>query len=56
MEEILETLEVAEAQKTADEREIVSLRQALRQFDRGGDVAERGPAPRRDDRRRPGRR
>jgi hypothetical protein len=42
MEEILETLELAEIQKTADEREIRSLREALRQFDR------RAPEPRRE--------
>jgi hypothetical protein len=36
MEEILETLELAEVQKTADEREIQSLRSALRQLDRRG--------------------
>ncbi len=34
MEEILETLELAEVQKTADEREIQSLRNALRSMDR----------------------
>lgn len=44
MEEILETLELAEVQKTADEREIQSLRNALRQVDR------RGAEPRRDSR------
>lgn len=40
MEEVLETLELAEVQKNADEREIQSLLQALRQFER------RGPEPR----------
>jgi len=40
MEEVLETLELAEVQKNADEREIQSLLHALRQFDR------RGPEPR----------
>ena len=34
MEGVLETLEIAERQKTADEREIESLRRALRQFQR----------------------
>jgi hypothetical protein len=34
MEEVLETLELAEVQKSADEREIQSLRNALRQFER----------------------
>jgi hypothetical protein len=34
MEEVLETLELAEIQKNADEREIQSLRQMLRQMDR----------------------
>ena len=34
MEEVLETLELAEVQKNADEREIQSLTQALRQMDR----------------------
>ena len=42
MEEILETLELAEVQKTADEREIQSLRNALRNVDR------RGVEPRRE--------
>lgn len=42
LEEILETLELAEVQKTADEREIQSLRNALRHLDR------RPPEPRRD--------
>jgi hypothetical protein len=36
MEEVLETLELAEVQKSADEREIQSLRNALRQFERRG--------------------
>ena len=44
MEEILETLELAEVQKTGDEREIQALRNALREFDR------RGPEPRREPR------
>jgi len=34
MEEVLETLELAERQKNADEQEIESLRRALRQFQR----------------------
>ena len=34
MEEVLEILEVAERQKDADEREIESLRRALRQVQR----------------------
>jgi hypothetical protein len=62
MEEILETLELAEVQKTADEREIQSLRNALRQMDRRGpeprrepEDAQPHPQPRRDPR-RPGRR
>ena len=52
MEEILETLELAEVQKTADEREIQSLRNALRNFDRPVSAEPR----RGDDRRRHGRR
>ena len=36
MEEVLETLELAEVQKNADEREIQSLRNALRQMERRG--------------------
>ena len=36
MEEVLETLELAEVQKNADEREIQSLRNALRTMDRRG--------------------
>ena len=36
MEELLETIELAEIQKTADEREIESLRRALKQLDRRG--------------------
>ena len=59
MDEILETLELAEVQKTADEREIQSLRNALRQFDRRGPGPRqeapghehRSPEPRRDRRR-----
>ena len=50
MEEILETLELAEVQKTADEREIQSLRNALRQFERRAPEPgrePRGPEPRR---------
>ena len=39
MEEVLETLELAERQKTADEQEIESLRRALRQ---GGRPREGG--------------
>ena len=34
MEEVLETLELAERQKTADEQEIESLRRSLRQLHR----------------------
>jgi predicted RNase H-like nuclease (RuvC/YqgF family) len=34
MEEVLETVELAERQKTADEQEIESLRRALRQLQR----------------------
>jgi hypothetical protein len=37
MEEILETLELAERQKDADEREIESLRRALRPLHRHGE-------------------
>ena len=37
MEEVLETLELAERQKNADEHEIESLRRALRQFQRPRD-------------------
>jgi hypothetical protein len=37
MEEVLETLELAERQKTADEQEIESLRRALRQGGRPRD-------------------
>ena len=40
MEEVLETLELAEVQKSADEREIQSLRNALRQFERRGGTGE----------------
>ena len=36
MEEVLETLELAEVQKNVDEREIESLRYALRQVERRG--------------------
>ena len=62
MEEILETLELAEVQKTGDEREIQSLRNALRQFDRPGPEARREPrepraqSPRGSEPRRGGRR
>jgi hypothetical protein len=34
LEEVLDTLELAERQKNADEHEIESLRRALRQFQR----------------------
>ena len=46
MEEILETLELAEVQKNADEREIRALQNAMRQIDR------QAPAPRERDSRR----
>ena len=46
MEEILETLELAEVQKNADEREIRALQNAMRQIDR------QPPAPRDRDSRR----
>jgi hypothetical protein len=42
MEEVLETLELAERQKTADEQEIETLRRGLRQLHR---PPERGPHP-----------
>lgn len=44
MEEVLETLELAERQKTADEQEIETLRRGLRQIHRpreGGDQPHR---------------
>ena len=41
MEEVLETLELAERQKIDDEREIESLQQALRQLRRPGDGGQR---------------
>ena len=41
MDEVLELLEEAERQKTADEREIESLRQALRRFQRPPDEGPR---------------
>lgn len=50
MDEILETLELAEVQKTADEREIQALRNAMRGFDRPGGEPRR--ESRGDDRRR----
>lgn len=50
MDEILETLELAEVQKTADEREIQSLRNAMRGFDRPSGEPRR--ESRGDDRRR----
>jgi len=70
MEEVLETLELAEVQKTADEREIQALRTALKQLDRRGPGSRlepvhssehespepRVPEPRRRDDRRHGRR
>lgn len=56
MEEILETLELAEVQKTGDEREIQSLRNALRQFDRSGPEPRREPRESRDLRDQPPRR
>ncbi len=44
MEEVLETLELAERQKDADERDIESLRRALRQLQRPreGDPSHHG--------------
>ncbi len=54
MEEILETLELAEVQKNADEREIRALQQAMRQFDRRGSEPRgesSGPREQRDSRR-----
>ena len=44
MEAVLETLELAERQKTGDEQEIETLRRALRQFHQ---PRERGPHPQR---------
>jgi len=45
MEEVLELVEVAERQKTADEREIESLRQALRRIHQPrGEPRERPPS------------
>jgi hypothetical protein len=43
MEEVLETLELAERQKDADENEIESLRRALRQFHRPREPGRRHP-------------
>ena len=46
MEGVLEALELAERQQTADENEMESLRRALRQLQRprdGGQAAQRGP-------------
>ena len=51
MDEILETLELAEVQKTADEREIQALRNAMRGFDRPS-TGEPRRESRGDDRRR----
>ena len=48
MEEALELVELAERQKIADEREIESLRRALRQLQRprvGGHASEEKPHP-----------
>lgn len=58
MEEILETLELAEVQKNADEREIRALQNAMRQFDRrGSEPRGESSAPREQrDSRRQGRR
>jgi predicted RNase H-like nuclease (RuvC/YqgF family) len=42
MEEVLELVELAERQKIEDEREIESLRQALRQLHRPREAAPRG--------------
>ena len=44
MDEVLETLELAERQKTADEQDIESMRRALRQLQR---PRESGPPPQR---------
>jgi hypothetical protein len=44
MEEVLETVELAERQKSADEHEIESLRRALRQLQRGNSQP-RGHSP-----------
>jgi hypothetical protein len=46
MDEVLEILEEAERQKTADEREIESLHQALRRFQRPAGEIPRGPSSR----------
>ncbi len=43
MEEVLETLELAERQKDADEREIESLRHALRHLHRPRDGGHHQP-------------
>jgi hypothetical protein len=50
MEEVLRLVELAEDQKLGDEREIESLRRALRrvQVPRGEPMRERRPEPRRD--------
>ena len=46
LEEVLETLELAEVQKTADERDIQSLRNALRVTDRPDRPPRRDPGSR----------
>jgi hypothetical protein len=43
MEEVLETLELAERQKDADEREIESLRRSLRQIHRPREGNQQSP-------------
>ena len=50
MEEVLRLVELAEEQKLGDEREIESLRRALRRFQppRGEPIRERRPEPRRE--------
>ncbi|MCX6928683.1 MAG: hypothetical protein NT154_36545 [Verrucomicrobia bacterium] len=46
MEEVLETLELAERQKTADEQEIETLRRGLRQLHRPREGGPRDSGPR----------
>jgi plasmid stabilization system protein ParE len=45
MDEVLETLELAERQKTADEQEIESLRRSLRQLQRPRDMGRPSGRP-----------
>jgi len=47
MEEVLETLELAEREKIADERELEQLRRTLRGLHRGRDSSSRYNEPRR---------